>query len=152
MRYALIAIVVLAVGCGGHAAVVSTSRTTAVAYAYCMRTHGVASWPDPTSSGTFDKSALTPQHLNIAESQIEAAQRSCRKLLPAGLGTPTSSQVQRYRHYQLLYAACMRTHGVPNMPDPDSRGHLNIGPGTGVDVNSPKFTTAFGACKSKLAP
>ena len=37
----------------------------------------------------------------------------------------------------LIYARCLRAHGVSNMPDPDSRGHLDIGPGSGVDVNSP---------------
>jgi hypothetical protein len=38
------------------------------------------------------------------------------------------------------------------MPDPDSRGHLDIGPGTGVDVNSPAFEAAYAVCKSDLTP
>jgi hypothetical protein len=52
----------------------------------------------------------------------------------------------------LIYARCIRVHGVSNMPDPDSRGHLDIGPGTDVDVNSPKFQAAYRVCKSKLSP
>jgi hypothetical protein len=56
------------------------------------------------------------------------------------------------------YAACMRSHGVPNFPDPDSDGRLKITSGVsrsgqkiGVDVNSPRFKTAQEACK-KLLP
>jgi hypothetical protein len=52
----------------------------------------------------------------------------------------------------LIYAKCMRAHGVSNTPDPDSRGHLDIGPGTDVDVNSPRFQAAYRVCKSKLSP
>jgi hypothetical protein len=33
-----------------------------------------------------------------------------------------------------------------------SRGHLDIGPGTGIDVNSPRFQAAYQACKSMLSP
>jgi hypothetical protein len=60
--------------------------------------------------------------------------------------------VQQYRNTMLKYARCIRSHGVPNMPDPDSMGRLDIGPGTDVDVNSPQFQTAFQACKSNLSP
>jgi len=38
------------------------------------------------------------------------------------------------------------------MPDPDSRGHLDIGPGSGVDVNSPTFEAAYQMCKSDHSP
>jgi hypothetical protein len=56
------------------------------------------------------------------------------------------------------YSACMRKHGVPNFPDPDSHGRLKITSGlskggqkTGVDVNSPQFQKAQQACQ-KLMP
>jgi hypothetical protein len=55
------------------------------------------------------------------------------------------------------YSACMRTHGVPNFPDPDSTGRIKITSGvrdgqkTGVDVNSPQFKKAERACQ-KLQP
>src|SRR4030095_7285984 len=55
------------------------------------------------------------------------------------------------------YSACMRSHGVPNFPDPDSDGRLKITSGvskngqkTGVDVNSPRFKTARRACQRLL--
>jgi hypothetical protein len=56
------------------------------------------------------------------------------------------------------WAECMRKHGVPNFPDPDSQGRFKIfsgrgrnGQKTGVDVNSPQFREAQQACK-KLEP
>jgi hypothetical protein len=47
----------------------------------------------------------------------------------------------------------MRSHGVPNFPDPSSSGglQLRVGPGTGLDPSSPAFKTAQQACM-KLLP
>src|SRR5262249_20432354 len=51
-----------------------------------------------------------------------------------------------------------RKHGVPNFPDPDSKGRIQITSGvsangqkTGVNVNSPQFERARKAC-DKLLP
>jgi hypothetical protein len=56
------------------------------------------------------------------------------------------------------YSACMRKHGVPNFPDPDSKGRLKIeggraanGQQVGLDVGSPQFKKAQRACK-RLQP
>jgi hypothetical protein len=56
------------------------------------------------------------------------------------------------------YSACMRSHGVPNFPDPDSNGRIKITSGRdsggqliGMDVNSPQFKGAARACQ-KLLP
>jgi hypothetical protein len=58
----------------------------------------------------------------------------------------------------MAYSACMRKHGVPTFPDPDSSGHIKITSGvdgsghkTGVDTNSPQFRKAQQACR-KLQP
>ncbi len=40
---------------------------------------------------------------------------------------------------------CMRTHGVPNFPDPDAHGDISIG-GTGLDPQSPAFEAAQKEC------
>jgi hypothetical protein len=51
----------------------------------------------------------------------------------------------------------MRKHGVPNFPDPDSKGRIKVTSGVskdgrkfGVDVNSPQFRKAQKACASLL--
>jgi hypothetical protein len=41
----------------------------------------------------------------------------------------------------------MRSHGVPEFPNPTNNGtSLRIGPGTGVDANSSQFHSAQGSC------
>lgn len=55
----------------------------------------------------------------------------------------------------LKYAQCMRAHGVPKFPDPGPNGQLQmkVGPGTGIDPNSPTFQAAQRACqKYRPAP
>jgi hypothetical protein len=48
------------------------------------------------------------------------------------------------------FSACMRAHGVPNFPDPDSHGVLTFGSSTGIDPGSPKFRSAQQACLKSL--
>jgi hypothetical protein len=157
----------LAVACGGssgaHVAQLGSPTTTsssnpspasaqvsgAVAFSRCVRSHGVPAYPDPASGGRIPKK--TPQQLGVSSAEFQTAQIACIHLVPNG-GRPTPAQVGQYRSVMLIYARCMRAHGVSNMPDPDSRGHLDIGPGTGVAVNSPKFQAAYQICISKLSP
>jgi hypothetical protein len=121
----------------------------AAAFSGCMRSDGVPAYPDPSTPGLLPKK--TPQQLGVSSSRFQKAQGACIHLVPNG-GRPTQSQVQHYRSIMLRYAQCIRTHGVPDMPDPDTRGHLDIGPGTPVDVNGPAFQAAYRVCKSRLAP
>jgi hypothetical protein len=45
------------------------------------------------------------------------------------------------------FSQCMRTHGVPNFPDPTSSGNLNFTPSSGLDTESPAFQSAQQACQ-----
>jgi hypothetical protein len=127
----------------------ASAQNGVIAFSRCMRSHGAPTYPDPNSGGLLPKK--TPQQLGVSSSQFDAAQSACIHLVPNG-GQPTPAQVAQYRSVMLIYARCMRAHGVSNMPDPDSHGRLHIGPGTDVDVNSPQFQAAFRVCKSKLSP
>jgi hypothetical protein len=49
------------------------------------------------------------------------------------------------------FSACMRSHGVPNFPDPNSQGELTFGSSDGIDPSSPQFQSAQRACQ-KLLP
>lgn len=49
------------------------------------------------------------------------------------------------------FAVCMRSHGVPDFPDPSSGGGIQITPGPGVNPQSPSFQSAQATC-SKLLP
>ena len=49
------------------------------------------------------------------------------------------------------FTACMRSHGVPNFPDPDARGTLTITVSPALDPSSPLFQKAEADCQ-KLLP
>ena len=125
----------------GHASSGSSSHaganvTSAVGYSRCMRSHGVPSFPDPGSSGVLPK--VSVQRLGVSSLQLQAARRACQHLLPGNGGALTASSlrqceltsdcpaalVQQALNEGRRFAQCMRSHGVPNWPDPttDSAG------------------------------
>jgi len=54
----------------------------------------------------------------------------------------------------LAFSACMRSHGVPDFPDPTSNGGISIPlqPGGSLDPNSPAYQAALHSCQSLLPP
>jgi hypothetical protein len=121
----------------------SAHQNDAVAFARCMRSHGVPNWPDPNSSGVFDKSKLTSQQLGATDAKVAAAETACRGLLPNGGSGPTPAQLQQERTQALKFSQCVRAHGGPNFPDPDAGG---------IDQGSPKFQAANQACGKYRPP
>jgi hypothetical protein len=88
-----------------------------------MRTHGVPSFPDPSSSGEL---AITPNSgVNPFSPAFEAAQKACGGG-PDNGGPPKMSESQKLA--ALHFAECMRAHGVPNFPDPAEGAALPSGP------------------------
>jgi hypothetical protein len=139
----------LTTACGGSPTADVGGRApqnAAVALARCMRSNGVPNWPDPSSSGAFDKSKLTPQQLGASTAEVQAAQVACRHLLPNGGNGPTAAQVQHAKAQALRFSQCVRAHGVPNFPDPDRTGRIPDPATVGVDQGSPKFRAANQAC------
>jgi hypothetical protein len=126
----------------------SAQQGGAVDFARCMRAHGVPNWPDPNSSGVFDKSKVTTQQLRISSSGLQAAQNACQGLLP-----PESATQQRLNAAQALrFSQCMRSHGVPNFPDPDGTGRIPDPASFGIDQGSPQFQAANQACAQYRPP
>ncbi|HEY8028522.1 MAG TPA: hypothetical protein VIE38_03325 [Gaiellaceae bacterium] len=66
--------------------------------------------------------------------------------VPSLGAAPSQAQLQQSL---LKFAACMRTNGEPNFPDPSSGGFL-FRTGSGVDPSSPGFTTAHAKCAKFL--
>jgi hypothetical protein len=125
------------------------------AYSACMRGHGVPNFPDPDSKGrieiTSGKSASgQPTGVDVNSPQFKRAQKACQKLLPNG-GRPSAAQQAKEQQAALKFAQCMRSHGVPNFPDPKAGGALTVGKKTGVDPNTPQFKAAAQTCQ-KLVP
>jgi hypothetical protein len=78
---------------------------------------------------------------------------TCPALTVAGCGSsskPSTTTAEATRvSVALKLAACMRSHGVPNFPDPTSNGSARSA-GT-VDKRSPAFRSAQEACRTAQA-
>jgi hypothetical protein len=142
----------LIAACGGSPASESAQVNGAVAFASCMRSHGVPNWPDPNSSGVFDKTKLSSQQLGASSSRVQAAQSACQHLLPNGGSGPNPAQVQQVKAQALRFSQCVRSHGLPSFPDPASDGRIPDPASVGIDQGSPKFQAANQACRQSRPP
>jgi hypothetical protein len=169
---AVSALALLAAGCGSGGspgATNGTSSTTAatttaqngtttvqigsfagaLAFARCMRSHGIPNWPDPTSDGGFDKSKL--QQLGLSVSRVRAIEdSSCRyDFVNSGGGARSAAQQGGTQLVdELSFARCMRSHGVTRFPDPTAQGGLTIEmvEAQGIDLHSPAVLRVVQAC------
>jgi len=104
-------------GSGSPNAGGSAIAVAAVRYTSCMRSHGVPAYPDPDSSGQLPK--ITPANeaqLGVSDSRFTTAQTACQRLWP--YQGPTQALQRQELTDAVKFARCMRTHGVPNWPDP----------------------------------
>jgi len=98
----------------------------ALAHSHCMRSNGVPNYPDPNSNGNLPKG--NAQAFGVSTSQYQAAEQACGHLLPSNgsasltqclmTGACPRSVVQPGLEEGRKFAQCMRSHGVPNWPDP----------------------------------
>lgn len=114
-------LILLTAGCGDSGSSTgpggSSTSASPVGFSRCMRSHGVANFPDPDSSGGIPKE--TVQQLGVSDSQYQAAAGACGHLLPGGGNTHrTPAEVQQWWSGMLNYARCMRSHGTSKWPDP----------------------------------
>ena len=128
----------------------SAQENGAVTFSRCMRSNGVLTFPDPGSGGAIPKESL--QQLGVGSAQFEAAQSACRHLLPNGGRPPNQTERLQVRAQSLRFAECVRAHGVPNFPDPDSTGRIPDPASVGINQGSPKFRTANKACGKYRPP
>ncbi len=155
----------LAAACGGggshpSGSGASSNQSLAVvldSYASCMRSHGVRNFyfthltapPSAPPPGEF----VMGFHGWFAEADFNApfqtAQKACRHLLPVGNAQGTET------HQEFLNAvksaACMRSHGYPNWPDPNPNV-AGVWVPTGVDPKSPQFQSAAKTCGVPVPP
>jgi hypothetical protein len=121
------------------------ANSMAVAFSHCMRSHGVPAFPDPTRTGGVPK--VTPQQVGVSNFQFQVAQRACAHLLQPG-----QAQVPQIMSGMLNFARCMRSHGVPNWPDPttgsNGQPEFDI---PGIDPGSPRISNTADECTHLLA-
>jgi hypothetical protein len=122
----------------------SSRHASLLKFSTCMRSHGVPNFPDPRSGGGLiigSGSGISPQ-----SPAFQSAQQSCKKLLPGGGPPRTVPEAQRKA--AIANAHCIRTHGVPNYPDPTfpAGGGIAVAIGPGNNPQSPAVQKAQKAC------
>jgi hypothetical protein len=132
----------------GQASARRGSTPTAAAYSACMRSHGVPSFPDPNAQGKLYLKVTKGSALNPNSPQFQAAAAACKALAPRQTTSASNAQLSGQG---LQFAACMRSHGEPNFPDPQvSNGHFMMSLPKGSDPNSPQFQSAMQACRTLM--
>ena len=128
-----------------------------VAFTACVRSHGVRNFPDPLP-GASNAKFPSAQQLGVASPQLNAAENACQHLLPAGVGDRFSpAEVQLLLPGMRNFSRCMRSHGVPDWPDPavDSAGRpefpLAEVPGHDQDYwRSAQIMTVIRGCNNQM--
>ena len=116
-------------------------KSSPYAMSKCFRENGVSGFPDPSAgpggsvgfNGVMFSSdgSMVVDGTKFAGPVLRAAEKACRE-----------SQERQ----AVAMAQCMRTHGVPNFPDPTFANGEPTGSGPQIDPNSPAFAQAAKHC------
>jgi len=139
---------------GGPSSPGASTSSKQLAFSTCMRTHGLANYPDPTRNGLPKVGA---QQLGVTSAAFQTAETACQYLLPTS-GQSSQAQDQQMMNAMLNFARCVRSHGVPNWPDPLAESDPGQ-PGTpgfprsmpGVNQNAPQVKSAMASCQHLMA-
>jgi hypothetical protein len=146
------ALALLMAACGGSGSPVPPASVQglpagtaqALAYARCMRSHGIPDFPDPNPHGNI---LFSLGSIDTHTPQFQSADTTCQK--QTGFGHFSAAQQQQGMAAMLKYAACMRAHGITNFPDPSANSQqmgFNL-TGTGIGLNAPKVKAASKTCQ-----
>jgi hypothetical protein len=122
-------------------------------YAACMRSHGLPNFPDPIIHESAGSESVGI-HVTPAETSspsFQPAQKACSAILPQGNSTSSNRQGPSLQEF-VAFAQCLRTHGYPRFPDPNSQGQLppQAITGAGINVNAPGFLATARGCLPAL--
>jgi hypothetical protein len=118
----------------------SSGPAQAVAYADCMRSHGVQNFPDASSGARFE----IPSTINTQSPIYISAHRACAKLQPGAIAPRAMSE--RQERQLVASAGCMRKYGV-GVADPTFQGpYITLDVPNETTVQSPAFKRAEKAC------
>lgn len=153
-----------AAACGGASPGVASRGSTATTapaqgalggdlsiYLICMHSHGVSNFPAATlfesEAPRFVKGLIVQAtRRDVSSPNFQGAQRACARYYPVQTSSPrhvSAVEIQKL----LAVSRCMRSHGVPNYPDPNPvTGEMVTPPG--LDRHSPQVLAALRACSS----
>jgi hypothetical protein len=159
---ALAVTALLAAACGGSNAsgagtFAGGTYAQSLAYAKCMRAHGVPQFPAPDGQGNFNNAEIQALDQND-QPQARNANFACRSLLPnegTGLSvTQLQTMLQQNLRNAVKAAHCMRAQGIGNFPDPagSTQGSgVNWRPVmlAGLNLDTPSYKAAWDACQKE---
>jgi hypothetical protein len=156
------ALALSAAACGGALSSTGSGRSTTtggspssqlLSFSQCMRSNGVPNFPDPRA-GSDSAKFPGAQQLEVSSSRYQAAVNACQHLLPAGADDQfPPAEVPLLLTGMRTFSQCMRSHGVPNWPDPmvgpQGRPVFDLG-AVGISRSeslSSRFQTTVAACQ-----
>lgn len=110
--------------------------------AKCVRAHGHPDFPDPVEDGMGGwkiPDSVGNVKVSGCDDLVRKAKQQTRQL-----EAPSAADMAKLRQY----ARCMREHGLPTFPDPNSEGNFDLPGGQ----NDPAVRTAEQACQQYLPP
>jgi len=126
-------------------------------YVQCLQTHGEPNFPEPVFHGRTANIEITPSSgVDPNSPQFTAAANACKHLLPND-GVPSKGSEGQIitpadQTDYLKGAACMRSHGVPDFPDPTFKNNsVTFRSSSSIDTTSSQFKSALATC-DKLIP
>lgn len=119
-------------------------------YSACMRTHGVTNFQDPHvhANGNAVQIAVRVDPSITGSPHFKSAQQACAHIMPGMTTGPTQDDTQAHTEALLAFARCMREHGFPKFPDPNTQGRLDAAmlSAAGIDLQQPAIKPAAYAC------
>ena len=129
-----------------------TMTNQGLAYAECMRSHGIQNYPDPTVQHSGHAVGLS-DNVSAAIKNLpgyNSAAKTCQAKTHFGTISPAAMQAAMTN--LVKFTDCMRSHGISNFPDPiEKNGGIQVGSmPSGIDRNSAQYKSANSACAGLL--
>ncbi len=135
----------------GTGGALSTYVSDKLGLARCLRTHGVPNYPDPNAAGQEPPNSKEL----IRTPQGQAAVSACN-YWGNRIQYDVAAQNQAVLAEYVRFAHCMRSHGLPNFPDPvyaEGRVEFVLSASQdGFDAHSPQVLAKARECESVLPP
>jgi len=121
----------------------------ALRFSECMRANGAPSFPDPNGEGVIETGGI-----DLSSALFQKASQTCVKYRAAGAGSSPGEKGQ-FVSDELAFSRCIRSHGVPDFPDPQVKSfgnavRISVAASDGVDTSSPIYEHAEKQCASTL--
>ena len=121
------------------------SLAQALKYSECMQSHGInMPDPQPLAGGGYD---FRPQNLDFGPGspQLQSADKACEKYLGPGSINQTPAEMMASA---AKWVKCLRSHGEPDFPEPNSGGVIEVSMTATMSPNSPQLQKASMACNT----